>query len=112
VDLVPLPTGLDVVNFLGRSGDPPLLAIATDHVKIVTAFCRAYTRGQGFDDPDLPEEVTEDLRAVIVAATARLLVNPSQVEREEADGYSVVGSFRGFTLPELVVLNGYRKRMS
>lgn len=103
---VALPTGLDVVNFLGRRGDPPLLALATAHVKVTTAFVRGYTRGRGFDD----DEVAEDLRAVIVAATARLVVNPAQVEREAADSYQVVGSFRGFTLPELAILHSYRRR--
>lgn len=105
-EYVVLPTGLDVVNFLGRSGDPPMLALATEHVKITTAFCRAHTRGRGFDD----EEVAEDLRAVIVAATARLVVNPAQVQRESADGYDVLGSFNGWSLPELIILNGYRQR--
>lgn len=103
-----LPTGLDVVVFLGRSGDPPLQALATEHVRLVTAFCRAYTRDQGFDEET--EEIAEDLRAVIVAATARLVVNPAQVLRESADGYDVLGSFNGWSLPELIVLNGYRTR--
>ena len=108
MEFVDLPTALDVVNFLGRPGDPPLQAVATEHVRLVTAFVHAYTRGRGFDDD--AEECADDVRAVIVASTARLVVNPAQVEREEADGYSVVGAFRGFTLPELLVLNGYRTR--
>lgn len=71
-------------------------------------FVKGYKRGRGF----LLEAdgVEDDIRAVIITATARLATNPSQVEREQADGWSAVGSFNGFTLPELFVLYKYRRR--
>ena len=56
------------------------------------------------------DEVEVDLRAVIITATARLVTNPSQVARESVDGYEAVGSFNGFSLPELAVLHRYRRR--
>lgn len=103
----PLPTATDVVTFLGRVGDPYFSAQAAQHVALVTAFVRGYTRGRGFEDED---EAEEDICAVIVIATARLVTNPAQVERESADRYSTVGAFNGFTLPELAILHGYRRR--
>jgi hypothetical protein len=103
-----LPVGADVARFLGRASDAEFVKLADRHVPLVTAFIRAYTRGRGFDDDS--EEIEEDIRAVIITATARLVVNPAQVSRESVDGYSAVGSLNGFTLPELAVLHLYRRR--
>ena len=103
-----LPTGIEVARFLGRATDSEFVKLADQHVPLVSAFIRAYTRGKGFDDDT--EEVEEDIRAVIITATARLVVNPAQVSRESVDGYSAVGSLNGFTLPELAVLHLYRRR--
>jgi hypothetical protein len=103
-----LPTGADVARFLGRASDAEFVKLADQHIPLVTSFIRAYTRGRGFDDDS--EEVEDDVRAVIITATARLVVNPAQVSRESVDGYSAVGSLNGFTLPELAVLHLYRRR--
>jgi hypothetical protein len=78
-------------------------------MSIVTAMVKAYTRGAGFTDGD----PAEDLQAVILTATARLLLNPSQIPfREQMGAFSIDyrGGFIGFTLPELFVLNSYRER--
>jgi hypothetical protein len=107
VAVQPLPQAADVVTFLGRVGDPYFMVQAQQHVALVTAFVRGYTRGRGFDGED---EAEEDICAVIVTATARLVTNPAQVERESADRYATVGSFNGFTLPELAILHAYRRR--
>jgi hypothetical protein len=101
------PTGQDVAGFLGRGSDTAFVALCNVHVPLVTAFVRSYVRGQGFDKYD---DMEEDLRAVIITATARLVVNPAQVEREGADSYYAVGSFNGFSLPELAVLHNFRRR--
>jgi hypothetical protein len=100
-------TGQDVADFLGRGSDTQLVALAGEHVVIVNAMVRAYVRGKGYDALGEP---ADDVAAVITTATARLVVNPAQLDRESADGYSVSGSFHGFTLAELFVLNQYRKR--
>ncbi|HWH35488.1 MAG TPA: hypothetical protein VNT56_09260, partial [Acidimicrobiales bacterium] len=65
--------------------------------------------GQGFPDPD-DGTVPDDLAAVVITATARLVTNPAQLEREHAGEYIAVGSFAGWTLPELAVLHRYRRR--
>jgi hypothetical protein len=78
-------------------------------MSIVSAMVRAYTRGEGFTD-GVP---AEDLQAVILTATARLLLNPSQIPfREQMGAFSVDyrGDWIGWTLPELAVLNSYRER--
>ncbi len=94
-------------RFLGRSD----ISTRTldDHVELVLAFVRAYTRGQGFPEPD-DGTLPDDLAAVVVTATARLVTNPAQLEREHAGEYVAVGSFAGWTLPELAVLHRYRRR--
>lgn len=103
-----LPAGIDVARFLGREDDPALVKLAGEHVPLVSVFVRGYTRRNGFSIDG--EEVVDDLRAVIITATARLVANPSQVARESIDGYEAVGSFAGWTLPELAVLHLYRRR--
>lgn len=104
------PTGADVAGFLGRGSDAAFVALCNVHVPLVTAFVRGSTRGVGFEDPsDSTSDLQEDLRAVIITATARLVVNPAQVEREGADSYFAVGSFQGWSLPELAILHAYRR---
>lgn len=104
---VDLPDGYDVAAFLGEGDDPELVALAEEHVGTVTTFARSYTRGGGFTELS----VAEDVAAVIRTATARLVTNPEQVRQEGIGGYSVSpGGFHGWTLVESVVLNRYRRR--
>lgn len=102
------PTPLDVAGFLGLMGqgdDAAVLEQAEQFLGVMTSLVKGWTRGRGFTpDP------ADDLAAVIVTATARLLSNPAQYRREEIDGYSVAGGFDGFTLPETLILNRYRRR--
>jgi hypothetical protein len=100
-----LPDGADVAAFLSR---PDLAALAEEHVPYVARMARAYCGGHGFSGDGADCE--EDIAAVIVAATARLVTNPAQVESEGADGYSVRGGFHAWSLPELGVLHRYRRR--
>lgn len=109
----PAPTfGVRVAKFLGRGDDTRLVALADEHAPVIEQFVNAYVRGNGvtIDPETLALSFTADLQSVILTATARLVVNPAQLERETYDGYSATGSFRGFTLPELAVLNRYRRR--
>ena len=97
--------GYDVAAFLGQGDDTALVALAEEHLPIVTALARSYTRGNGFTGTS----PADDIRAVIVCATARMMTNPEQVA-------SVVGSvrteagFTGWSLAETYVLNRYRRR--
>lgn len=99
-------SGSEVAAFLGRGADPTVVALAEQHLLIVTAMARAYTRGNGFTG----EEPADDVAAVLVTATARLTVNPAQYGREQVADWSAVGGFTGWTLAELFVLNAYRRR--
>lgn len=98
-------TGQTVADFLGRGDDPTLVALAGQHVVIVTALARSYTRDQGFTN----DEPAEDIAAVITTAAARLLANPEQIA-VDVGAVSIRGGFQGWSLAELFVLNRYRKR--
>lgn len=101
-------TGQDVADFLGQGNDTALVALAERHVAVIAAMAQAYTRGRGFFTDGEP---AEDVAAVITTATARLANKPDQVPNEEIGPFKVSGaSFTGWSLPELVVLNRYRKR--
>ncbi|HET7386131.1 MAG TPA: hypothetical protein VFJ19_05625 [Nocardioidaceae bacterium] len=107
-DTAALPTGQDVAEFLGQGQDSTVLALAAEHVPIVTAMARSYTRGNGF----VTGMVADDIAAVITTATARLVTNPAGTVSESPDAsYSIrYGQFAGWTLAETFVLNRYRKR--
>lgn len=100
-----LPTGQDVADFLGQGDDDHLVALAGEHVGIITAMARAYTRGGGFTD-GYP---AEDVAAVITTATARLLANPEQIV-QTIGGTRIGEGFSGWSLAETFVLNRYRRR--
>lgn len=96
----------DLAAFLQQDLDT---ASATQASALATAYVRAYTRGVGFTT-DVP---TEDLAAVILAVAARLYSNPEGLRAETVGGYtytSALAGFQGYTLAELTVLNGYRRR--
>lgn len=101
------PTGATIASFLGQSGDTTLIALAGEHLPVITAMVRAYTRDEGFSPTGEP---AADLAAVITTATARLVANPEQVEESSIGSYRVKGGFAGWTLAELFVLNRYRKK--
>ncbi len=102
------PTAAKVAAYLRKGDDPDTLALAETHLPVVTAFVRAYTRDQGFDRYGVPNDA---LAAVVISATARLVNNPEQAERVTVGDYSeAFATFAGWTLPELVVLNRYRRR--
>ncbi len=102
-----IPVAYDVAAFLGRSGDAAFVDLAYTHLKPVTAMVRAYTRGKGF----IGDEPADDLAAVIVSSTARIVANPSSTIEHTAGPFSSKPAvFNGWTLPELTVLNRYRKK--
>lgn len=78
------------------------------HIATVTEFVKAYTRGQGFAENG---DVNDDLAAVVVTASARLLASPALVSRREVGSFSLLFTpFNGFTIAELIVLNRHRQR--
>lgn len=99
------PTPQQIADFLGRGDDAGLVALAETHLPLVTSMAYAYTRGGGFD-VKIPNDEVE---AVIVTATARLLANPEQL-RVQVGGVQVNDGFAGWNLAETFVLNRYRKR--
>lgn len=101
--------GQRVADFLGRGDDTTLVALADQHAQIITAMAQAYTRGRGFEDGPIPD----DLAAVIVTATARLVANPEQLPKDQAAGtfsLRTYAGFKGWSLAETFVLDRYRKR--
>ena len=102
---MPALTGADIAAFLGQGDDTELVALAGQHVPIITAMARAYTRGVGF----YGGEPIADIEAVIITATARLVANPEQLGTT-VGSVTVNGGFNGWTLAELFVLNRYRKK--
>ena len=98
----------DVVAFLGRSGDAATVALATEHLPVVTVMVKAYVRSNGFDELGEP---ADDLALIIVSSCARLVVNPEHTVSQELGTFSIRQAvFNGWTLPELAVLHRYRKR--
>lgn len=105
MSFVNVPTGQDVADFLGQGDWSPAVSLAQEHVPIVVAMARAYTRGKGFGD----NGVEEDIAAVITTASARLTTNPGGLSYA-VGSQRITGSFNGWTLAETFVLNRYRKR--
>lgn len=102
-------TAQSVADFLGEDGNQEIVALAGEHLPFVSAAVHAYTRGRGFNP--LTSEPGDDLALVIVAAAARVVVNPAMHRSETVGDYAVnYAGFLGWTLPEQAILNRYRKR--
>ncbi|QIX27503.1 hypothetical protein ncot_13455 [Nocardioides sp. JQ2195] len=101
------PTAQTVADFLGQGDDVGFIALAEEHLPMVTHMVNAYTRGKGFTD-GIPDD---DVAAVIVSSVARLVVNPEQYDLDTAGPFTTrYRVFDGWSLPELAVLHRYRKR--
>lgn len=98
-------TGQQVAEFLGQGSDPTVVALAGQHVVIITAMAQSYTRNEGFT----AGEPADDIAAVITTATARLVANPEQLD-QTVGSVGIRGGFKGWSLAESFVLNRYRKR--
>ncbi|MFC5337523.1 hypothetical protein [Leucobacter denitrificans] len=100
-------TAADVAKFLGRGGDTSLVALAGDHLPLVTEMARMHTRGVGFDDG----EPNDAIAAVIVSATARLTNNPELLQSEQIGDYSArYTTFQGWSILERAVLDAHRRK--
>lgn len=97
----------DVHAFLGGDASRYPAAMVQEHVDVVTGFVASYTRDNGFMDG----EPNPALMKVIISAAARSVANPTLDKQHSVGQFSETpGSFYGFTLPELAVLNRYRAR--
>lgn len=100
-----------VLAWIDRAGDEEAAAMAQAHVEAVTAYVWGYTRGKGFRTIDGALSAAPDLEHVIIAAAARLTANPTQLTYYSSGDYSErPAQLAGWTLPELAVLNLYRRR--
>lgn len=96
-----------VAAFVGRDGDAEAIAAAAEYVPVVATYVHGYTRGRGWSPAGVP---AGPLKAVIVAAAARLLANPEQVAVYTLGDYSERPAvLSGWTLPERAVLHRYRR---
>ncbi len=104
---MPAPTALDVLAFAGEAGSTDLLPTVEAQLPAVAAMVKAYTRGRGFT-ADVPGD---DVAHVIVSTCARLIHNPAGLRSLSVGQLTYAyGTFTGWTLPELAVLNTYRRR--
>lgn len=97
------PTGADLLAFLADATKADRI------VEIVTQLAKGYTRGRGFDASGVP---VGDVRAVVLAASARLYENPQGVVSRSMGPFQVqfAPDQFGWTVAELYVLNRYRER--
>lgn len=101
------PTVIDLGAFVGRELNADQAAAV---IQVVTAMASAYTRGRGFT---AGEPNSDDVRAVILSASARLLADTSQITADRQMGpfrVSYRAGFDGWSTAELAVLNRYRER--
>lgn len=100
--VVAYPSGTDVAAFMGTE-DPQVVAVAEIHVGVITQFALVYTRGNGF----YVDGLAEPIAAVVLAATARLVGNPEQLDIQ-IGSVRRASFFKGWSLAEQRVLNNYR----
>lgn len=102
-----MPEAYEVIALLGRGDDEDAITVADAMLSVVTAQVRAYTRDRGFSG----DQPAPDLDTVILTSTARLVANPENLRSESLGEYSVQRQvIDGWTLPELAILNRYRRR--
>ncbi len=99
-------TAADLAAHLQQDVDTATANLA---LKVAADVAHTYTRGAGFDP--ITGDPGDDLAAVILTSAGRTYVNPAHTQQETIDDYTVRhAAFTGWTLPELAVLNTYRRR--
>jgi hypothetical protein len=99
------PTSADLSALMGQDVGA---GQAASGLAIITSMAKAHTRGQGFD---LNGNPADEIRAVILTASARLLSNAKGLLYDEAVGpesISYRSAFSGWTLIERMCLDRYR----
>ena len=106
--MVAYPTAVDVATFLNRRDDEVFMQQCNAALEIQMEFIAGFTRRRGFEDD---QSMPSDLRAVIIASTARLAANPLMLRSENSESYAMTAGVDGsFSHMEMAVLNGYRRR--
>ena len=78
-------------------------------LRVAADLAHTYTRGAGFDP--VTGVPGDDVAAVVLMAAGRMYVNPGHAVSEQIGGVATrYGVFAGWSLPELTVLNSYRRR--
>lgn len=98
------PTAADLQTLLGSTVSQEQ---ATAVLAVITALVSGWTRGGGFT-AGVP---ADDVRAVILTASARLLSNTTGLLYDEVEGPSQVSyrsAFNGFTVAEQMCLDRYK----
>ncbi len=99
-------TATDLAAHLQTDVDTATAVLA---LKVATDVVFTYTRGQGFNA--VTGAPGDDLAAVVLLVAGRIYTNPAATEMTQIDDYTVrYAAFNGWTLPELAVLNTYRRR--
>lgn len=94
----------DLQTFLGSTVNA---GQAESVLTIITAMASSYTRGRGFT-AGIP---TDEIKAVILTAAARLLSNTTGLLYDEVEGPSQISyrsAFSGWTIAERLVLDRFR----
>lgn len=100
------PTAADLQMLLGSAVDAEQ---ATAALSTVTALVSAWTRGGGFA-AGVP---ADDVRAVILTATCRLISNTTGLLYDQVEGPSQISyrsAFNGFTVAEQMALDSHKVR--
>jgi hypothetical protein len=97
----------DVAAFLGHPNDADLTTQAETHLEVVTDLARSYTRGAGFVGR---RPAVYEIASVIVAATARMISNPSQTPHTAGSVALNGPGFAGWSLAERAALHRWRRR--
>ena len=102
--------GLEVASFIaGDEVDARLNERCTAAAATIWAYAKNFTRGNGFDG--VTGEPKDDIRQVIVAASARLAGNPEQIDTVTGSE-QIRGSFQGWNSIERIILGSYRRQAS
>lgn len=104
---VDVPTGTDVLQFLGwPTTNEALTEQADRHAEEAFRLVRAYTRGRGI----LGEMCEEPIRSVILSFAGRSLANPTSAREIEAGSFrESPGSPWSLSLLETLTLNNFRR---
>lgn len=104
------PTATELQGLMKQTFAGDDLTQAVSVMSIVSTMAKSYTRGAGFDGEGNP---ADDVKAVILTATARMLKLPPPGVRSEAMGpfaAEYTGSDFSWTVAEKYTLDRYRVR--
>lgn len=102
-------TSADVADYLGRPDDGDTIARAAKVLPLASAMIRGYCRDRGWTLVDGEWIPADDIAAVVLTVTARMLANPEGIDLQIGEVRMGAG-FQGYSLGELATLHRYRVR--